>query len=294
MFRIRVSDKFHHVLSRLQALVASNYKACTPVLLPKYVILEDIDQNVEDKVRAKLDSVYHEKEITVVVSFKQSNSNDISLKGVAKRSWERPTLEYDDAFQHGIGYKGFTLPLATTNCPSIRNNGRFNNICEVLHISVTNLQKKMTAEAVKDGYLWYNWIQTLPSPFEHLNRNVVLPDWMSERSVKEACKTIVETRHLVKLARENGRDYEPNTDIPPLEFAQDLLGKTEESIKAMKITNNFYNIVKIKQKGEKVETSNDDKDIDDKEAKKRRARVEQRMRNDEEHRQRENQYRLRE
>ena len=163
MFRLKLSDKCKHVLSRLQAMVASD-SGWEKMVLPRYITLEDIIStgDVEDKVRAKLDSVYHEKEITVVISFKQSNSNDISLKGVAKRSWERPTLEYDDALQHGIGYKGFTLPLATTNCPSIRNNGRFNNICEVLHISVTNLQKKMTAEAVKDGYLWYNWIQTLP------------------------------------------------------------------------------------------------------------------------------------
>ena len=179
MFRIRVSDKFHHVLSRLQTLVTSNYKACNPLLLPKYIILEDIDQNVKDNVRAKLDSVYHEKEITVVVSFKQSDSNDISLTGVAKRSWEQPTLEFDDAFQKGIEYKGFTLPLANITNPSIRNNGRFNNICEILHISVTNLQMKMTAEAEDNGYLWCNWIQTLPPPYESLNRKVVLPQWMS-------------------------------------------------------------------------------------------------------------------
>ena len=47
-------------------MVTSDYKACNPVLLPRHIELEDIDQNVSPEVRTKLDSVYHEKEITVV------------------------------------------------------------------------------------------------------------------------------------------------------------------------------------------------------------------------------------
>ena len=154
MFRIRVSDKFQHVLCRLQTMVTSSYKACTPVLLPRHIVLEDIDQNVKADLRAKLDSVYHEKEITVVVVFKHNENNVISLLGVARRSWKQPTLAIDDALQNGVEYKGFTLPLANITNPSVRNNERFNNICEILHISVTNLQMKETAETADDGYLW--------------------------------------------------------------------------------------------------------------------------------------------
>merc|ERR1711942_53045 len=174
--------------------------------------------------------------------------------------------------------------------PSVRNNGRFNNICEILHISMTNLQMKKMVETADNGFLWCNWIQTLPAPYDDQDSDVVLPQWMSERSVKEACKAIVETRKLVKLARENGRDYEPKGVIPPLELAQNLLAKTEESRNAMRITNNFYNIVKIKKTGEKDETSDDDKDINDEELKKHRAEQEkqeqQKKRNDEEFQQR--------
>ena len=129
MFRIRVSDKFHHVLCRLQKMVTSSYKACNPVLLPRNIVLEDIDQNVSHELRTKLDSVYHEKEITVVVVFKHSETNEISLLGVARRSWELPTLGYDDALQNGLEYKSFTLLLANITNPNVRANGRFDNIC---------------------------------------------------------------------------------------------------------------------------------------------------------------------
>ena len=129
-----------------------------------------------------------------------------------------------------------------------------------------------------------------------VSRDVMLPQWMSARSIKEACKCIVETRKMVKLARENGRDYEPKGVIPPLELAQDLLEKTEESKNAMKITNNFYNIVKIKEKGKINIKSNGDKDINDEDTRKHRAEREEqeqeRRRNDEELQQKMNQFKF--
>ena len=164
MFRIRVSDKFQHVLSRLQAMVTDTYKTCTPTVLPKYVLLNDIDKIVKDNLKVKLE-VYREKEITVVVSL-EHNEDKISLMGVAKRSWKQPTLAIDDALQHEMEYKSFTVPLANTTNPSARNDERFSNICEILHISVANLQMKETAETADDGYLWCNWVQKLPSPFD--------------------------------------------------------------------------------------------------------------------------------
>ena len=54
---------------------------------------------------------------------------------------------------------------------------------------------------------------------------------------------------MIKLAKENGRDYEPK-NIPPLELAQDLQANTEKSRNEMRITNNFYNLVKITKTGE--------------------------------------------
>ena len=61
-------------------MVTSSYKACNPVLLPRNIVLEDIDQNVSPGLRTKLDSVYHEKEITVVVVFKHLMMIMITMK----------------------------------------------------------------------------------------------------------------------------------------------------------------------------------------------------------------------
>ena len=251
MFRLHVSDKIHHVLSRLQTMVTSDDRSYLKLELPKTIELKDFDQNIKDNLKTKLDSVYREKEITVVVVFEQGEDKVISLLGVAKRSWKQPTLKFDIALEHGVEYKGFTLPLVKITNPSVGLAGiagRLNHICEILHISVTNLQMKVTDKEADGGYLWCNWIQSLPPPYKEAPKGVTLPQWLSERSVKEACKAIVETRKEVKLAREAGRDYEPRDTLPPLEFAQNLLQNTEESIKQMKITNNFYNIVKTEER----------------------------------------------
>merc|ERR1711954_2640 len=170
---------------------------------------------------------------------------------------------------------------------SMRANGRFDNICEILHISVTNLQMKKLVETADNGFWWCNWILTLPAPYDDQERDVVLPQWMSDRSVKEAVKAIVETRKLIRLARETGREFEPKEELPPLELAQNIMSKSEASKNAMRITNNFYNIVKIKETGEKDETSDDKNDDSDEELRKHREEQEeqehQKKKNDEEY-----------
>ena len=67
MFRIAVSDKFEHIISRLQTMVTNSYITSNKVPLPRHLVLRDIDQNVSNDLKAKLDSVYREKEITIVV-----------------------------------------------------------------------------------------------------------------------------------------------------------------------------------------------------------------------------------
>ena len=69
MFRLKVSDKFGHVLSKLQAMITSNQKYCSQINLPKFIILEDLDKNEGLELRARIDSVYKEKELTVAVKF---------------------------------------------------------------------------------------------------------------------------------------------------------------------------------------------------------------------------------
>merc|ERR1712115_545465 len=97
---------------------------------------------------------------------------------------------------------------------------------------------------------------------------------MSDRSVKEAVKAIVETRKLVRHAQQTGTEFEPKEELPPLELAQNIMSKSEASKNAMRITNNFYNIVKIKENREKDETSDDKNDGSDEELKKHREEQE--------------------
>ena len=189
MFRLRVSDKFQHVLSRLQAMVTANHKFCTPILLPRYITLEELDKNDGLELRAKIDSVYHEKELTVAVAFRQSDTT-ISLLGVSRRSWENPTLEFDDAVHYGLEYKGFRLPLANITNPSARNNISLDKVCEILHINVVNLQMKREADAPDEKFLWCSWIQKLPAPYDVRHSDTKLPQWMSDRSVKKTCESM--------------------------------------------------------------------------------------------------------
>ena len=94
MFRLKVSDKFGHVLSKLQAMITSNQKYCSQINLPKFIILEDLDKNEGLQLRARIDSIYKEKELTVAVCFEQTETT-ITLLGVSRRSWAYPTLGYE-------------------------------------------------------------------------------------------------------------------------------------------------------------------------------------------------------
>ena len=155
MFRLRVSGKLDHVLYKLQTMITSNQKFCSPINLPKYIILEDLDKNEGLELRAKIDSIYKEKELTVAVCFEQTETT-ISLLGVSRRSWANPTLDFEEALNFGLEYKGFHLPLATIINPSARNNINVDKVTEILHINVVNLQMKVESDAPDKKFLWCN------------------------------------------------------------------------------------------------------------------------------------------
>ena len=94
MFRLKISDKLNHVLSKLQKMVVAGYKA-TPLPLPSTIELSDISPDVSTRLRDKVDAVYHPKEITVVITFKHSEDNMVTLMAIARRCWDVPTLEYE-------------------------------------------------------------------------------------------------------------------------------------------------------------------------------------------------------
>ena len=238
MFRLKVSDKFGHVLSKLQAMVTSNHKFCKEILLPKYIILEDLDKNEGLELKAKIDSIYKEKELTVAVKF-QFQDTTITLLGVSRRSWANPTLEFDDAMNYGLEYKGFKLPIANITNPSARNNISLDKVSEILHINVINLQMKVESDAPDEKFLWCNWIQKLPAPYDGRHSEAKLPQWMSDRSVKKTCESIVDARKMIKLAKEHGKKYELE-DMPPLELADDLQDKSDKTKEKMKNINIFY------------------------------------------------------
>ena len=155
MFRLKVSDKFGHVLSKLQAMITSNQKYCSQINLPKFIILEDLDKNEGLQLRARIDSIYKEKELTVAVCFEQTETT-ISLLGVSRRSWAYPTLGYEEAVNFGLEYKGFHLPLATITNPSAKKNMNIERVQEILHINIVNLQMKVESEFPDQKYHWCN------------------------------------------------------------------------------------------------------------------------------------------
>ena len=242
MFRLKVSDKFGHVLSKLQAMITSNQKYCSQINLPKFIILEDLDKNEGLQLRARIDSIYKEKELTVAVCFEQTETT-ITLLGVSRRSWAYPTLGYEEAVNFGLEYKGFHLPLATIINPSAKKNMSIERVQEILHINIVNLQMKVESEFPDQKYHWCNWVQKLPIEGSQMDEK--LPQWMSDRSVKKTCEYIIDARKLIKLAKERGKEYQLD-DMPPLELANDLLDKSDKTKKKMEGINNWYNDIKIK------------------------------------------------
>ena len=91
MFRITISDTFGHILSRLQKIVTDETKS-NAAMLPKHIALEEVTKKVTPDLKRKTDSVYHEKELTVVVTFQVEENSDINLLGVTKRSWLFPSF----------------------------------------------------------------------------------------------------------------------------------------------------------------------------------------------------------
>ena len=235
MFRITISDAFGHVISRLQKIVTDETKT-SPAVLPKNVTLEDITKKVTNDLKMKTDSIYSEKELTVVVTFDVEENGDINLLGVTKRYWESPTLSYEEALQFGVSYKCFHLPVAKSVTPSLKLKEKFGNVVEILSIPISNLQKKTKPDyegANAPEYLWMNYIMKLPPPYD---KRVNLPQWMSQRSVERACDTVVQTRKLVKLAGNDGWNFRPKR-VPPLEVEEDLTSKTPNAKKNLTITN---------------------------------------------------------
>ena len=84
MYRLKISDKLNHVLSKLQKMVVEGYKA-TPLPLPSTIELSDVSPNISSKLRAKVDATYHPKEITMVITFKHSEDNMVTLMGIGRR-----------------------------------------------------------------------------------------------------------------------------------------------------------------------------------------------------------------
>ena len=141
MFRFTITDAFGHILARLQKLVTDETKT-SPAVLPKNVNLEEVTKKVTSDLKKKTDSIYSEKELTVVVTFDVEDNNDINLLGVTKRCWDSPTLSYEEALQFGVSYKCFHLPVAKAVTPSLRLKEKFENVVEILSIPISNLQKK--------------------------------------------------------------------------------------------------------------------------------------------------------
>ena len=65
-------------------MVVAGYKA-TPLPLPSAIDLVDISPDVSTRLRDKVDATYSPKEITMVLTFKLSEDNLVTLLGIARR-----------------------------------------------------------------------------------------------------------------------------------------------------------------------------------------------------------------
>ena len=87
-------------------MVVDGYKA-NPIPLPSSVESVDVCPDISSAVRARVDASYHPKEITMVITFRHSEQQMITLMGIGRRYWAVPTMEYEGAFENGLSYKAF-------------------------------------------------------------------------------------------------------------------------------------------------------------------------------------------
>ena len=153
MYRLNITEKFAHVLSRLQFLLTSNWKV-TPVPLPNNIELEDISPNLVAslKLADKLNSKYKVSELTLALTFKMGDANTVYLLGIGERNWMNPTLSFDQASAAGLTYKGFQINIANSTSTGTMP-GRLSNVSETVQIGIGCLQQQLPAQD-GSGTLW--------------------------------------------------------------------------------------------------------------------------------------------
>ena len=200
MYRLNVTDKFAHVLSRLQCLLSSSWKV-TPVPLPTNIELTDVSPNMVTslKLADKLNAKYNGSELTFALTFKMEDANTVCLLGIGERNWMNPALSFDQALTTGMSYKSFQLIMATTTSSGAMP-GRLSSVVETIQISIGCLQQQLPAED-KSGVLWCNYLITLPPRYYEYQDEFCLPDWFSDRCIDRIIKEIIKSRRLVNIAQ---------------------------------------------------------------------------------------------
>ena len=87
MFRISITDKLTHIISKLQCLLSSSWRV-NAVPLPTSIQLTDASPTMVDsmKVTDKLSAKYKTQELTFALTFKMEDSNTVSLVGISERN----------------------------------------------------------------------------------------------------------------------------------------------------------------------------------------------------------------
>ena len=219
MYRLNITDKFAHVLSRLQFLLTSNWKV-TPVPLPTNIELTDVSPNLVAslKLADKLNAKYKVSELTLALTFKMGDANTVCLLGIGERNWMNPALSFDQALATGMSYKGFQMIIATSTSTGTMP-GRLSNVSETVQISIGCLQQQLPAQD-GSGTLWCNYLLSLPQRYNKYSDEFCLPDWFSDRCIEAVIRDIIKSRQLVDIAQpgENEKkEKNPIRELPVLE-----------------------------------------------------------------------------
>ena len=227
MFRISITDKLTHIISKLQCLLSSSWRV-NAVPLPTSIKLTDASPTmVDSKVTDKLSARYRPQELTFALTFKMEDSNTVSLVGISERNWMHPALSFDQALSSGMTFKSFQLVMATTNSVGAMP-GRLSSVIETVQISINCLQQHLI---IRGEANWCNYLTTLPPRYYEYKNEFNLPDWFSDRCVNEIIKEIIGRRKLVSIAQP-----EPPNEKPEDKDKQENKSKQEDKTKQEKPT----------------------------------------------------------
>ena len=217
MFRLVIKEKLLHVMTRLQSLLASQWKNVSPLPIPDMLHLNNMASDVVASLNLadKLTSRYETARLMLGLKLKMGEAGVIHLIGVGYRCWDDPTLPLDQAMSTGMQYKGFQLDFAHASSSGTMP-GRFSAMSETVQVSITYLQKQMKEEA-GPALRWCDFIISLPPIYNSVLNQLHLPNWFSHQCLEGIIQDIKKSRKLVNITQPGDQEQVAPPKLPPLQ-----------------------------------------------------------------------------